>query len=34
MFVIFTEHIDKHGECKFILVGESGKYRILIYNAM
>ena len=26
MFVIFTEHIDKHGECKFILVSESVKF--------
>ena len=26
MFAIFERHIDKHGECKFILAGESGKF--------
>lgn len=25
-FVIFERHIDKHGECKFILASESGKF--------
>lgn len=26
MFANFERHIDKHGECKFILVSESGKF--------
>jgi len=26
MFANFERHIDKHGECKFILAGESGKF--------
>ena len=26
MFANFARHIDKHGECKFILVSESGKF--------
>ena len=26
MFANFESHIDKHGECKFILVSESGKF--------
>lgn len=26
MFANFTGHIDKHGECKFILEYESGKF--------
>lgn len=26
MFANFVRHIDKHGECKFILVSESGKF--------
>ena len=26
MFANFVRHIDKHGECKFILAGESGKF--------
>ena len=26
MFSKFVGHIDKHGECKFILASESGKF--------
>ena len=26
MFANFERHIDKHGECKFILASESGKF--------
>ena len=26
MFANFERHIDKHGECKFILADESGKF--------
>ena len=26
MFVNFTEHIDQHGKCKFVLASESGKF--------
>ncbi len=26
MFANFERYIDKHGECKFILAGESGKF--------
>ena len=27
MFANFERHIDKHGECKFILADESGKFK-------
>lgn len=27
MFYNFTEHIDKHGECKSVLASESGKFK-------
>ena len=27
MFLIFTEHNDKHGKCKFVLASESGKFK-------
>ena len=27
MFANFEKHIDKHGECKFILADESGKFK-------
>ena len=26
MFVNFVRHIDGHGECKFVLASESGKF--------
>ncbi len=26
MFVTFVRHIDEHGECKFVLASESGKF--------
>ena len=34
IFANFESHIDKHGECKFILEYESGKFQNIIHNTL